>query len=414
MSCMEDGTTLAPKQLFEYLASSDVFKGRIVTERDRSTPNAKFVMIELDPLLDSTQMTSNDWNLLGMLIDSRLTGDHPYAGVVVIHGTDSMAFTASALTFMLFGQQYPVVITGSQSPLRPVGEQLLGSTDAWANLTGALALAQNRMLHETVIYFHNKVILGSRAVKQHSVNYDAFHSPNVGVLGFYNGKFEYNENLLELIGSVRNDEVKAAETAVANGSSKAFGMKILYDKDHNTLLQRFHSTAHVILYQTRPGNAAGEDAGDLETLINSKKDDESIPVGIVVLSYGAGNAQGNIKNILKKAREEYFMPVVYSSQCFGGAAHGTYSVRLEADHGVNVYDMTTESAFTRLLLAMSQFAFRYPNFSRREAFRRAVETWMGVPYRSCFNSPTGNSVRNRDWACLAGALHDSTVAMYTS
>lgn len=102
-----------------------------------------------------------------------------YDGFVVIHGTDTMAYTASSLSFMLENLNKTVVITGSQIPITQL------RADAVDNLLGSLIVAGPLQIPEVVIYFDNKIIRGNRATKASSSKMKAFESPNVPPLAVF-------------------------------------------------------------------------------------------------------------------------------------------------------------------------------------------------------------------------------------
>lgn len=129
---------------------------------------------EYDPLLDSANMTPADWLKIAQDIAAHYDA---YDGFIVLHGTDTMAYTASALPFMLQGLGKPVILTGSQLPLCEV------RNDARENLITVLLIAANYAIPEVCLYFGNKLLRGCRAVKVNAVDFEAFDSPNYPPLG---------------------------------------------------------------------------------------------------------------------------------------------------------------------------------------------------------------------------------------
>jgi L-asparaginase len=126
------------------------------------------VDVEILMNLDSTEMVPADWDRIGSHLAERM-GD--YDGFVVIHGTDTMAHTAAALSFSLRDVAKPVVLTGSQRPLRSI------PTDGRTNLVYAVDLA-TRDVPEVCVFFGRQLLRGNRARKVSSERYDAFESPN--------------------------------------------------------------------------------------------------------------------------------------------------------------------------------------------------------------------------------------------
>ncbi|MEM7077302.1 MAG: asparaginase [Pseudomonadota bacterium] len=142
--------------------------------------------------LDSTNLQPADWVTIATAI---VTGYEAVDGWVVLHGTDSMDFSAGALSFLLNDWDErgiavaqlskPVVLTGSQLPLladTPDGWVLRANTDAYQNFCGAVA-AVYRGVPEVCVYFGDKLMRGNRAVKSHANQFDAFASPNYPLLG---------------------------------------------------------------------------------------------------------------------------------------------------------------------------------------------------------------------------------------
>ena len=118
--------------------------------------------------IDSSDVTPEHWVALAEEIAARIGA---YDGVVVTHGTDAMAYTASALSFLLRDLPKPVVLTGSQRPLADA------RSDARANLVGAIDLA-TRPVPEVAIYFDGMLLRGNRTTKRSSFAYAAYTSPN--------------------------------------------------------------------------------------------------------------------------------------------------------------------------------------------------------------------------------------------
>ena len=138
----------------------------------RSMPS--FTIHEYDPLLDSSNMTPREWVKIARDIAEHY--DH-YDAFLVLHGTDTMAYTSSALPFLLHGLGKPVIVTGSQIPLCEI------RNDARENLITSLLIAANHPVPEVCLYFGGKLLRGCRAVKVSADGFAAFDSPNVPPLG---------------------------------------------------------------------------------------------------------------------------------------------------------------------------------------------------------------------------------------
>ena len=129
---------------------------------------------EYDPLLDSSNMRPADWVRIGHDIVAHYDA---YDGFIVLHGTDTMAYTASALPFFLQGLGKPVIVTGSQIPLCEI------RNDARANLITSMLIAAEYPVPEVCLYFGGKLLRGCRAVKVDADGLEAFDSPKYPPLG---------------------------------------------------------------------------------------------------------------------------------------------------------------------------------------------------------------------------------------
>ena len=116
-------------------------------------------IVDMEPLLDSSNITVVEWNAIGRMIAGHYDA---YDGFVVLHGTDTMAYTASALSFMLRGNGKPVVLTGSQIPLCEI------RNDARDNIITSLLVAASDKIHEVCLYFGGKLLRGNRAISPSS------------------------------------------------------------------------------------------------------------------------------------------------------------------------------------------------------------------------------------------------------
>jgi L-asparaginase len=263
-----------------------------------------FDLVEYDPLLDSSNMRPQDWLRIAGDIAERASR---YDGSVVLHGTDTMAYTASALAFLLEGLGKPVVVTGSQIPLGEV------RTDARDNLITSMMIAgADRPLPEVVLCFGGKVLRGCRATKVDADAFDAFASPNYPALGGAG---------VEL--SIRWDLVRAASTA---------SVKLLQEPDVAVAALRLFPgiSAEVVRNVTRP------------------------PLrGLILEAYGAGNAPDRDPELLSAIADAVGagIVVVDCTQCLRGSveldlyATGAALARAGVVGG---FDMTVEAALTKL------------------------------------------------------------------
>lgn len=144
---------------------------------------------EFTPLLDSANMVPEDWVEIARTIRDHY---HDYDGFLVIHGTDTMAFTASALSFMLEGLGKPVILTGSQIPLEET------RNDALDNLLGSLMILGrfHHQLRDVYLYFSNRLLRGNRASKINADALGAFASPNFPAVGEVGIDMVFNREFL--------------------------------------------------------------------------------------------------------------------------------------------------------------------------------------------------------------------------
>lgn len=133
----------------------------------------KFTVHEYQPLIDSSNMTPADWQAIANDIQRQY---EQYDGFVILHGTDTMAYTASALSFMLEDLAKPVIVTGSQIPLSAL------RSDGEVNLLNALYLAAYYPIPEVALYFSNRLFRGNRTTKTDANGFNAFDSPNFSPL----------------------------------------------------------------------------------------------------------------------------------------------------------------------------------------------------------------------------------------
>jgi L-asparaginase len=260
--------------------------------------------------MDSSAMVAADWLAIADTIIEHAPG---HAGVVVLHGTDTMAYTASALSFLLEGIEIPIVLTGSQ---RPVTEL---RSDGRENLVTALAIAAGHLrgapvVPEVTIYFADVLLRGNRAVKVHADSYRGFASPNHPPLATAGVSID-----------VDTDAVRPPSPGPIRRSGGI-------------------STA-VTGLRLHPG----VDGHDLGSVL-----DRPGLRGLVLEAYGAGNGptEGWFLDPLRAAVERG-VTVVVTTQCrAGGVVRGLYaggSALLDAG-AVSGGDMTFEAALTKLMV----------------------------------------------------------------
>ena len=149
---------------------------------------------QLKPLIDSSNMCPDVWIKLTNIISENY---HKYRGFVILHGTDTMAYTASALSFALKNLSKPVILTGSQKPLQET------RSDALQNLITSIEIAGHSMFDiplvpEVAIFFRDTLIRGNRARKNDATNYFGFSSPNCLPIGEAGAEIKISRNISPL------------------------------------------------------------------------------------------------------------------------------------------------------------------------------------------------------------------------
>lgn len=258
--------------------------------------------IEFDTLLDSSNVSAKEWNGIAKTIVDNYSA---YDGFVILHGTDTMAYTASALSFILQGLGKPVILTGSQIPLCEV------RSDARDNLITSLIIASDRVVGEVCLYFGGKLLRGNRATKTSADKLVAFDSPNFPHLAEVGITVKYN--------------------------------KLARPVHQNTPSYNPFVTVPIGVLKVFPGMQFGL----FESIITEKLN------GVVLETFGAGNIPNGGDDLLPIINKAFKAGAVVTvcSQCVAGSVTlGAYetSSALKKAGAVSGKDMTTESAVAKL------------------------------------------------------------------
>lgn len=256
--------------------------------------------------IDSTNLQPEQWKIIA---DSVYTHYHDYDGFVITHGTDTLAYTSSALSYMLQGLEKPVVLTGSQVPIS------FKKSDAKKNVADALRFACED-IGGVFVVFDGRVILGTRAVKMRTKSYDAFESINH-----------------PYVAHVNKDEVKYHWKPERNINRLSLNTNLCTD---------------VFLMKLYPGTKP--------EIFDCLKD---LYKGIIIESFGNGGLPFEGRNLLPKVEEliENGVAVVITTQCLEeGEDLLLYEVgRKVAQHQVILSgDMNTEAIVAKLMFALGQ------------------------------------------------------------
>ena len=264
---------------------------------------------EMSPILDSSDITVKEWNKIASVVYENY---QDYDGFVILHGTDTMAYTASALSFILDGLNKPVILTGSQIPLCEI------RSDGKDNLVTSMLIAAEGIAREVCLYFSGKLLRGNRAIKMSADDLLAFDSPNYPHLADVGITVRYN---LSAIGK--------------------FGSKKL-------TLRPFSDNIPIGVLKVFPGIQFGL----FESIMTEKLS------GIVLETFGAGNIpsdSGALIPIIGRAFESGSVVAVCSQCPSGTVSLGAYeaSSALKTAGAVSGADMTTEAAVAKLYYLFS-------------------------------------------------------------
>lgn len=284
-------------------------KGALEEVKELHYPGVpKFDLIEYDPLLDSSNIAVEEWMKIAKDI-FRLYDE--YDGFVVLHGTDTMAYTASALSFSLQGLDKPVVLTGSQIPLEEI------RSDALDNIVTSIIIAGDGKVPEVCLYFNNYLFRGNRVMKVSSDEKGAFESPNYPELAESGIHIRYRKRNIKKFG----DELKFYEIKPKN----------------------------VIVLKLVPGFSYRTFAKVLGPDVDA----------VIFEGFGAGNLPNNKSGLdeFLRVAEEYNTNILICTQCQRGTTIlGEYetSSELKRAGAISCYNMTTEAIIAKLYYLLSQ------------------------------------------------------------
>ena len=268
----------------------------------------QYDIIEDEPLMDSSNMDMDDWVRIAQQIEHHYDA---YDGFVILHGTDTMSFTASALSFMLVNLSKTVILTGSQIPLTDQ------RNDGLDNLLGAMTVASHFIIPEVCLYFHHTLFRGNRTQKVDAKGLAAFESGNYPPLAEV------------------DTTINIRWHGVRRGTNAPLKVRPISETNVGCLRIFPGITAQLLENFLRP------------------------PIrGVVIETFGAGNGPDNRPDLLKVLTDADARGVVLvnCTQCHRGSVHASYAAGTAMSEAglVTGMDMTPEAALTKLAYLLSQ------------------------------------------------------------
>jgi lysophospholipase len=333
----------------------------------------RYCVLEFEKLLDSSSIDAAGWDQIARTIQRNY---QLFDGFVVLHGTDSLAYTSSALSFMFHNLGKPVILTGSQAPMMEL------QTDAQDNLLNSLIIAGHFMIPEVCLFFNFKLFRGNRATKVSAEDFDAFGSPNLPPLA--------------TISSTRTN--------------------VLWHRVHRssdlspfTIQTNLLDTAHVACLRIFPGITPA--MVDAVLHLDGLK-------GLILETFGAGNTpagpDGAMTRILGDAVKRGIV-IVNVTQCLNGSVSPTYAPATILGRAGVVFgqDLTTEAALTKLAYLLA-----HPNahpaevakqmmLSIRGELTEATRTHFEHPSKSGLMTPELTSLTALGYAVQRGDLQET-------
>lgn len=311
------------------------------------------------PALDSTNIKPADWCKIVAKILPRYDELDAF---LVLHGTDTMSYSAAALSFLFTGLDdqghrdvilnKPIILTGSQIPLfdgdNPATAEVRFNTDAFQNVCGAISCACYG-IPKVCLFFHHKLFLGTRTQKTSSNQFDAFSSPNYPPLAQVGLETTLNHGNIKL-------NFPNKQKLLSNPQARE---RLQAQLDFMKTLGNGIRVSAFEAYPTTPAHLAGQ----LRALLHLGDPEKQLD-GLILEAYGAGNfpsgspkdpTQGEVYKVLAEATERGVI-IVNNTSCLSGIVDssayeaGSWLQRIKA---VSSYDLTPVALYTKLLFLLS-------------------------------------------------------------
>ncbi|XP_036737913.2 60 kDa lysophospholipase isoform X1 [Manis pentadactyla] len=290
-----------------------------------------YTVLECQPLFDSSDMTIVEWVQIAQTIERHY---EQYDGFVVIHGTDTMAFAASVLSFVLENLQKAVILTGAQVPIHALWN------DGRENLLGALLMAAQYLIPEVCLFFQNQLFRGNRVTKVDARRFAAFCSPNLPPLAVVGTDVMINQELVR--------RVRRKDQLLVHGSMEQdVGLLRLYPGIPASLVRAF-----------------------LQPPLK----------GVVMETFGSGNGPTKPELLQElQAAAQRGLVIINCTHCLQGTVTSDYAAsRAMVGAGiVSGFDMTSEAALAKLSYVLGQPELSLD--SRKELLARDLRGEMTLP-----------------------------------
>ncbi|XP_004699185.1 60 kDa lysophospholipase [Echinops telfairi] len=342
-------------------------KDTLVLPPTSSDQRIIYTVMEWPVLFDSSNMTISEWVNIALTIKSHY---EKYDGFVVVHGTDTMAFAASMLSFILDNLRKPVILTGAQVPIHALWN------DGRENLLGALLLAGLYLIPEVCLFFQNHLLRGNRATKVDSRRFEAFCSPNLPPLATLGADITINKELVR--------KVPAKGPLVVNSHVE-------------------HDVAVLRLY---PGIPAALVRAFLQPPLK----------GVVLETFGSGNGPTKPELLQElRAATSRGLIILNCTNCLRGGVTSDYAtgVAMEGSGLLSGFDLTSEAALAKLAYVLGLSGLRLED--RKQLLAQDLRGEMTLPVSERQRSQQGSSLghqvaqflkltESQEWDAVRGAL----------